>query len=164
MRKRDTRGFTLIELAVVVAIIGVLSSVAIAGFMRHIRSAKQSEAVIQLNRIAKNAKTYYTMNIAFPQGTAAVLPGADGTACANKTKKFAVTNAWVANSVWTELDFQIAEPSYYSYHYASTSRTDAEAIAVADLDCDGTLGTYRLILSVPKNAPVAEVVAPIDPE
>ena len=164
MRTRESRGFTLVEVSIVVAIIGVLATVAIAVFMRHMKSAKQSEAVLQLDRMAKNAKNYYVTHLAFPQGTAEVLPGADGSACANAGKKFAVTNAWISDSVWTDLDFDITEPGLYSYHYASTSNTAAEALAVADLDCDGTLSTYRLKLSAPTDAPVSELIAPVDPD
>ena len=45
---RDESGFTLIELMVVVAIIGVLSAIAVPNFKKYQAKAKQSEAKIQL--------------------------------------------------------------------------------------------------------------------
>jgi type IV pilus assembly protein PilA len=48
---RDESGFTLIELMVVVAIIGVLSAIAVPNFKKYQAKAKQSEAKIQLAAI-----------------------------------------------------------------------------------------------------------------
>lgn len=45
---KDETGFTLIELMVVVAIIGVLSAIAVPNFKKYQAKAKQSEAKIQL--------------------------------------------------------------------------------------------------------------------
>ena len=162
MSKSPSRGFTLIEVMIVVAIIGLLAAIAIPLFVRHMKVAKQNDAVLALNRLSKNAKVYYTSHVAFPQGTAGVLPGPDGDAC--KTGRLAVTNAWVSDPVWTELDFDIVDPSLFSYHYTSSTANTAEAIAVADLDCDKTLSTYKLELSGATGTPAAELIIPTDPD
>lgn len=47
----NSKGFTLIELMVVVAIIGVLSAIAVPNFKKYQAKAKQSEAKIQLAAI-----------------------------------------------------------------------------------------------------------------
>lgn len=46
--KTDTSGFTLVELMVVVAIIGILSAIAVPNFKKYQAKAKQSEAKLQL--------------------------------------------------------------------------------------------------------------------
>src|SRR3954470_1555376 len=52
-------GFTLIELMVVVAIIGILAAVAIPAFMKNSRKAKTTEAVTNVKKIYDGARSYY---------------------------------------------------------------------------------------------------------
>lgn len=54
-----SRGFTLIELMIVVAIIGILASVAIPSFLNYQLTAKRSEAYANLSALAKAQKSYY---------------------------------------------------------------------------------------------------------
>jgi len=60
MHKRNRKGFTLIELMIVVVIIGILAALAIPRFMRSTTKAKQSEAKQLLKQI-------YTMQRAYRQ-------------------------------------------------------------------------------------------------
>jgi type IV pilus assembly protein PilA len=57
--KRLQRGFTLIELMIVVAIIGILAAIAIPNFMRFQTKARQSEAKTNLNGFYTAAKSYF---------------------------------------------------------------------------------------------------------
>ena len=159
MRDRE-RGFTLIEIMIVVAIIGILVAVAIPVFAGQMKKSKTTEALLQLNAMGKTAKTYYQVQSKFPQGTAGVLPGVDGGACNASGKQFAVTNAWASDSVWLELDFHIDEVALFSYHYESTAQNHATATAVGDLDCDGTFASYTLDLSVANGNPAATLTQP----
>lgn len=60
-RNLDSRssGFTLVELMVVVAIIGVLASVAIPSFLNYQLTSKRSEAFANLASLAKAQKAYF---------------------------------------------------------------------------------------------------------
>ncbi|MDB4959676.1 MAG: fimbiral protein PilA [Myxococcales bacterium] len=145
--KKHLRGFTLIELMIVVAIIGILAAVAIPAFMDYMKKSKKTEASLQLNKISKNSKVYFTTNAAFVGANGAAKPTGT-TACTGPNKHFAVDTSWSADSGWSALDFQIDEPNLFEYTYTGGSTT-ASAIAIGDLDCDGTMITYTLNLTSP---------------
>ena len=59
MYVKRSRGFTLIELMIVVAIIGVLAAVAIPSFLNYQLTSKRSEAYANLAALAKAQQAYY---------------------------------------------------------------------------------------------------------
>src|SRR5258705_1590319 len=73
MAKRRQGGFTLIELMIVVAIIGILASVAIPAFMRYVAKSKSTEAVQSLRRLYEGSRSYY-MDIGTLRGTTGSMP------------------------------------------------------------------------------------------
>ena len=140
MLKRLQRGFTLIELMIVVAIIGILALVAVPAFMDYMKKSKKSEASLQLNKIGKNLKVYYITESKFPAGEVALTPS---ESCCNTGGKCLSTPDTWKQPVWQALDFQIDEPSLFQYSYESDGKTFT-AKAVGDLDCDGVMITYEL--------------------
>ena len=156
--KRPQSGFTLIELMIVVAIIGILAAVAIPAFMDYMKKSKKTEAGLQLNKIMKNDKVYFVANASYVPTSGATLPAT--TACGSVGgKNPAAPAAWLVAG-WKDLDFQIDEPNLFNYTYTG-GVTSATARAVGDLDCDGTSITFVLALTAPNGNPAATLTEPL---
>ena len=70
--KLGNKGFTLIELMIVVAIIGILSAIAIPNFARYQSKSRQAEAKIALASIYGGEKAFFAEYSAYLQDLAAV--------------------------------------------------------------------------------------------
>jgi len=59
MRSRRNAAFTMVELMIVIAIIGVLASVAVPGFVKYQMTSKRAEAFTNLRGLATSQKAFY---------------------------------------------------------------------------------------------------------
>ena len=161
------KGFTLIELMIVVAIIGVLSAVAIPAFLKYIKRSKTVEATMNLRDMFDSAVSYFASEHAEEDGSIVPNQFPEAQALTPAELSPGIKNEpapliWDTET-WHALNFAVGDPHYYSYEYVSTGameRTtmrDSEftAIARGDLDGDGEASLFSRVATVNDDMTVA---------
>ncbi|MBX3209571.1 MAG: pilin [Labilithrix sp.] len=171
IRKRLQNGFTLVELMIVVAIVGVLAVLAVYGVRKYIANAKTAEAKNSLGQIGKDAVTAFEGE----RMASAVLAVTASTDVVRKTcgdaanpvpavteivgKKYQSQKSDWSNATDVQnnrgfpcLKFELTAPQYYSYDYkgggadgASANDTEISASAQGDLNGDGVYSTFQVL-------------------
>ena len=159
-RRTTSRGFTLVELMIVVAIVGVLAVLAIYGVRKYIANSKTTEARNSLGEIKNDQASAFEREtggttVLAPSGTtallrqlcpaAAVVPGAIPASAKAQSDKA----SWAGDPGWACLKFALEQPQYYQYQVTGGGTTGAYvALARGDLNGDSVISTFSLSGSV----------------
>ncbi len=164
--RRRSAGFTLIELMIVVAIVGILAVLASYGVSKLLASSKTAEATNAIGRIAKDALTAYegegmaasvlaqknsaSLSCRFCGGASQTVPASQTSIAGRKyqSKLSDWTVDSVGNSGFACLKFEMDSPQYYMYSYGISGTGAAgdsfTAQAQGDLNADGVLSLFQL--------------------
>ena len=122
----NRKGFTLIELMIVVVIIGILAALAIPRFMKATTKSKQSEAKQVLKQI-------YTMQRTYRQEVNPPTYGDAGVAIAAFT-----------GGTFPQIGVEVQATARYTYTMTAATANAFTATATADLDDDATIDTWTI--------------------
>ncbi len=150
-KKLNKKGFTLIELMIVVAIIGILAAVAIPAFLKYIKKSKTTEARTNVRKIYDGQIAYYNEEYVDQSGTIlskrfiAAGPTPSSVPSVNKT-----AGNW-GDANWSALKFGTDSPVLYRYTATQTgtgTQSRFTARAEGDLDGDQTTSLFERIGTV----------------
>ncbi len=146
--KKVKRGFTLIELMIVVAILGILAAVAIPAFINYMRRAKTSEATLNIDRIFEGGVTYFEAEHV-PRGTTGTIlqhclpldatwtpsddPSSQKYDAATWAPYFSDPSINAEAVTWQGLDFAMGDNFYYSYQFDNVTGTSVPITAFEEV-------------------------------
>jgi type IV pilus assembly protein PilE len=87
------RGFTFIEIMIVVAVIAILAAIALPAYTEYIRKSRRAEAVRLINAFAQEQERFRANNASYAATTAALYPAASAPAPTSAYYTMAVASA-----------------------------------------------------------------------
>lgn len=91
MKRRRQRGFTLIEIMIVVVIVGIVASIAFSAFSDNSRDAQRMRGISDMTSLNDAVGRFYQNNFSYDGLDNAALPGLAANAGINLTDQYAFT-------------------------------------------------------------------------
>jgi prepilin-type N-terminal cleavage/methylation domain-containing protein len=152
MSQQKARGFTLVELMIVVAVIGVIASLAIPNYMRFTARTRRSEMLetvskikLSFKTIADNTGTFWSTSTAAVDAPSAINP-------TNAAIPVGQADTWDTHSPdWSFFQFPPDGPVRMRYSYKITNAGELVIISVCGsiaslgsnvVPCPGMTGNY----------------------
>lgn len=131
---KKKKGFTLIEMMIVIAIIALLATIAIPNYVNFQKRAKTAEAKANLGSIRTCEEAYKAEHDVYL--TCDANPG---------SVPAGTTSAWTSGDAnWEAIGFEPKGNVRYQYAVTAVAGTSFSATAVGDLDGDGTNSTFTI--------------------
>lgn len=146
---RPARGFTLIELMVVVAIVGILATIAYPSYTEYVRRGKRSQAQTVLLQAAQFMQRYYAANMAYDRalGDATKAAGSDATRLPSDLRQSPAQGT-------TEYDITVfTTQAAYTLTATPTGTMTGDRCGALTLDNVGTKGVMLGSTSTPSEIP-----------
>ena len=118
--RKNNKGFTLVELMIVIAIVGILAAIAIPNFLSYQKKAKTLEAKSILGDIRTMEEAYRAENSAYSNSLSTI--------------------GWTSPTGSTYYAYSVATPTTTTFTATASGDIDGDAIAdVWTIDQDGSL-------------------------
>jgi len=154
--RSPSRGFTLVELLVVIIILGVLAAIALPAYLNQVQKGKQSEAKAYISTLNKGQTVYFTTKNVY--GSSIDLLGV-GVPPSTENYTYAI-NSSTSNHISDNYAIATATPTNHTLR-AYTSMVQAVQVPVtmdvSQMDVICEMNSPGTTLVLPQNTPTAPI-------